>query len=185
MLYTRKGDQGTTKIINSPERISKCSSVIEALGSIDELNSFLGLCRAKSKDLVLKIGERDFILSEITLEIQENLFTIQAILAGADKKITLDKIQKIEFWVDEVEKHIPPIKSFLIAGGTELSAFYDIGRTLVRKAERGVVRAVDEKMAPADPEMLSYLNRLSSLLYAIVRAINHEAQIEEKKPSYH
>jgi|SRR3989344_9475152 len=184
MFYTRKGDQGTTKIINSPERILKCSSVIEALGSVDELNSFLGFCKAKSGNLNLEINNENLSLSDLVHEAQENLFIIQAELAGADKKIFPDKIKRLEYLVDGAEKQIPPVNSFFISGGTELSALFDISRTLARKAERRVVAAIKESKVKVSPETISYLNRLSSLLYAIVRSVNNQSNIAEKKPSY-
>ena len=184
MLYTRKGDQGTTKIISSPDRISKHSSEIEALGSIDELNTFLGLCKIKSGNLNLKINNEDLSLPNLVHEVQENLFIIQAELAGADKKINSEKIKRLEYLIDEIEKRISPVNSFFISGGTELSALFDISRTLARKTERRVVATIEENKAKVSPETISYLNRLSSLLYAIVRSINNQLNVAEKKPSY-
>src|SRR5690348_1221755 len=99
MLYTRKGDTGTTKTFGCDQRISKSSAIAEALGSLDEINSFLGLCKVKSeKDEKFKIGVRKF--SEIVHDIQQTLFIIQAELAGADKKVTEEKVVGLETIID-------------------------------------------------------------------------------------
>ena len=184
MLYTRKGDQGTTKIINSPLRILKSSPVIEALGAVDELNSYLGLCKVKSSDLVVKIKEESFRLADIAQEVQENLFIVQAELAGADKQMTKQKVDRLEYLTDGIEQSLPAISSFFVAGGTELSALFDVARAIARRAERRLVAALAENQVEISAEALRYLNRLSSLFYAIVRAVNHQSKITEQKPTY-
>src|SRR5476649_1100880 len=88
MFYTRKGDDGTTKTLKSNGRILKCSDTIDALGCVDEINSFLGLCKIKSIEVNLGV-------EEIIYDIQNNLFIIQAELAGCDKTITIDKVTKL------------------------------------------------------------------------------------------
>lgn len=189
MLYTRKGDDGTTKLFSAKggpasgwgcnQRISKSSPVAEALGALDEINSLLGLVKVKSpSDTAAIIGEA-----------QQNLFTIQAELAGADKKLAQEKVTVVEQIIDRIEKELPPITSFFVSGGTELAAFTDFARTVARQAERRVVACI----AIADAEAggvvvsapaLAYLNRLSSLLYALARLANHQAKIVEEKPTY-
>ena len=89
-LYTRKGDKGDTGAFGCKQRFSKNSALTEALGSLDELNSLLGICKIKARDLKFKIY--DLSLFEIIEQVQQNLFIIQANLAGADKKITQEKI---------------------------------------------------------------------------------------------
>lgn len=184
MLYTRKGDNGTTKLFNSKsgERISKSSCQTEALGSLDELNSFLGLVKAKSAEDTKSIGGAT--LSQIVLDIQECLFVIQAQLAGAAKEIDRRKIVDMEKLIDGIEGGLPPIKTFLIPGGTELSALFDVARTLARRAERRAVGHYEENRQDAPQATLAYLNRLSSLLYALARWSNNEAGIREPAPCY-
>jgi len=184
MLYTRKGDGGTTKTFGCDQRISKSSAVAEALGALDEANSFLGLVRAKTSKMSFKTknGRTDF--PELILEVQQNLFIIQAEVAGSTLSIDKEKISKIENIVDEIEKVLPPIKSFFLSGGTEISAIFDFARTLSRRAERRVVAAKEEEKITISAETLSYLNRLSSLLYALARISSHTEGVEEIKPDY-
>ena len=182
MLYTRKGDGGTTKTFGCDQRISKSSAVAEALGNLDEINSLLGLIKIKAP--------ADTAAAVATA--QQNLFTIQAELAGADKRLTEDKVTEAEKIIDRIEKELPPITTFFVSGGTELAALCDFARTVARRAERRVV-AVNEEGLLADPAVgkpaisapaLAYLNRLSSLLYALARLANHKSGITEESPQY-
>lgn len=176
MLYTRKGDKGTTKTFGCDQRISKSSAIAEALGTLDETNSFLGICKV--------LAQNDLALAEVINNAQQNLFTIQAELAGADKKITEEKVKDIEKIVDGIEKELPPIKTFFVSGGTELAAHFDFARTLARRAERRVVGVFEEGKVKVGEHTLSYLNRLSSLLYALARQANHKSGIKESAPEY-
>ena len=181
MLYTGKGDGGTTKTIDTPERVSKSSTTPEALGNLDELNSFLGLVKVKSNEIGYEVGGQSFV--KIAEDIQQNIFTISAGLAGGDKAIGIEKIKEIEDLIAEAEKELPPINKFTIAGGTELSSLFDFARTLARRSERRVVAVNDEKgNVPA--ETLKYLNRLSSILFALARLTNQKSGIKEDSPSY-
>lgn len=172
MLYTRKGDNGTTKIFGCDQRISKSSAIAEALGALDEINSFLGLCKVKSE-------EKKMIQS-----VQQNLFIIQAELAGSKMSIEEGKVKELEAIIDGAEKELPPIKSFFISGGTELAALFDIARTIARRAERRVIGVSEEGKAPVGEFSKAYLNRLSSLLYALARLANHQSGIKEESPDY-
>lgn len=171
MLYTRKGDGGTTKTFGCDQRISKSSTIAEALGSLDEINSFLGLLKVKSG-------------SDIIGRIQQDLFIIQAELAGANKTITEAKVKWLEEIIDGIEKTLPPIKTFFVSGGTELAALSDIARTIARRAERRVVGVAEEGKVKVGVHTLAYLNRLSSVLYAFARDFNHKAGISEEPPRY-
>ncbi|HEX8994139.1 MAG TPA: cob(I)yrinic acid a,c-diamide adenosyltransferase, partial [Candidatus Paceibacterota bacterium] len=154
MLYTGKGDNGTSGLFGACERFSKDDPVFEALGMIDELNSLLGVCFAKAGGDVADALRR----------VQEDLFVVQAQLAGADKKIEIVRVERLEKEIAEIETALTPPTSFVIAGATELSALLDYARAVARRAERSVVRA---HSSAATPELLKYLNRLSSLLYAL------------------
>ena len=193
MLYTRKGDNGTTKTFACDQRISKSSIVAEALGALDEANSFLGLARAKMKDKTFaspvglwprEIKGEKIKFSDLILEIQQNLFIVQAEVAGATLSIDVEKVKKVEDIVDEIEKVLPPIKTFFISGSTKDGAVLDITRTLVRRAERRVVDVVEEGKIKVSKETLAYLNRLSSLLYALARIASYLEGAEEVKPDY-
>ena len=184
MLYTRKGDDGRTKTFGCNQRVSKSSSIAEALGTLDELNSFLGICKVKSSGILLGTDSDFNFLSDLFHWIQENLFIVQAQIAGADKNMDQSKIKIMEGIVDKVEKLLPPVKTFFISGGDELSATFDFARTLARRAERRVVSVAEENLVKIQPETLSYLNRLSSLLYALARLSNHKSGITEVSPNY-
>jgi cob(I)alamin adenosyltransferase len=184
MLYTRKGDHGTTKTFGCDQRVSKSSLVAEALGSLDEANSFLGLARAKTTGMFFKTALGKMSFPDLVLETQQNLFIVQAEVAGSALKITADKITRVEQIVDEIEKVLPPIKNFFISGATEVGALFDITRTLARRAERRVIAAKEEGKINVTAETMQYLNRLSSLLYALARISSHIEGVEEIKPDY-
>jgi cob(I)alamin adenosyltransferase len=184
MLYTRKGDTGTTKDFKSSpgQRKSKSSCQTESLGALDELNSFLGLAKVKSADVDWKVNGKSFV--EIIHWTQNCLFSVQAEVAGADKKIGQEKVTEMESFIDNMEKEMPPIKTFFISGGTELAALFDISRTLARKAERRAIAAVEAGEIVLGSVTLAFLNRLSSLMYALARLSNHKSGINETPPTY-
>ena len=186
MLYTKKGDDGTTNTFACSQRDSKSSARYEALGNLDELNSFLGLCKIKSKESGFLVGDISF--SQIVHNAQQNLFVIQAEIGGAGKTVAEEKIKEMEKIIDAVEKILPPIKTFFISGATELSALFDVARTIARRAERCVVKVSEEKtdgkMVVVGSHTLAYLNRLSSLLYAMARLESHLSGVGEESPNY-
>lgn len=168
MFYTRSGDKGQTNIFGCQKKFSKSSPKIEALGALDELNSLLGLCKVKSGKLISKILE----------ETQNDLFIIQGEVAGCGKIINHARIKEVEKNIDKIEKKLPKIKNFIIVGGTELSALLDYARAVARRAERRCVAAKKD----ISPASFIYLNRLSSLLFALARYANKD--IKEKNPRY-
>ncbi len=184
MLYTRKGDDGTTKTFGCNQRVSKSSAVAEALGALDEANSFLGLARARTKGKNFEVGKEKMDFAELILETQQNLFIVQAEIAGATLSIEKGKVARVETIVDGIEKILPPIKNFFISGATKDGAVLDITRTLIRRAERRVIAAKEEGKIKMSAETLAYLNRLSSLLYALARLASHIEGMEEIKPDY-
>ncbi len=177
MLYTGKGDGGTTTAFGcDQQRISKSSELPEALGALDELNAFIGFVKMRS------IGE--LRIANVVREVQETLFIVQAEVAGADKKVGENAVKNVGDIVNAIEKEIPKLKGFSIAGGTELSALLDVARTLARRAERRVIAVKELKLRELTPETLSYLNRLSSLLFALARLANHLSGVAEETPRY-
>ena len=184
MLYTGKGDSGTSKLFDSEpgQRVGKDAPVFEALGRLDELTSYLGLCRVHSEKSGLSL--KDQSLQEIVERIQHQLFNIQAELAGADKHVRDSGVSQLEAWIAEVEEVIPPINSFTLPGGSELSAHFDISRTLVRRAERYVVAVSREQPERVSEETIAFLNRLSSVFFALARLTNHYLGVKEPAPKY-
>ena len=178
MSQTKRGDDGKTNLFGCDQRISKSSAITEALGCLDEINSYLGVVKSKTKNE--KIGKEK--VSDIIFQIQNDLFIVQAHVAGADKKINKNNVEYIENIINQIEKVLPPIKSFLVSGANEMSAYFDFARTLARRAERRVVAVSEEGIAKIDFETLVFLNRLSSLLYAFARhsAIKNGVEIAPK-----
>ncbi|OGG64954.1 ATP:cob(I)alamin adenosyltransferase [Candidatus Kaiserbacteria bacterium RIFCSPLOWO2_02_FULL_55_12] len=177
MLYTGKGDKGTTTAFGcDQQRISKSSELPEALGALDELNAFLGFVKIRS--------EKNTRIASVLHEIQEALFIVQAEIAGADKNVGESTVKEVEKVVNDIEKEIPKLKGFSISGGTELSALLDIARTIARRAERRVIAARDARACKLGSAALAYLNRLSSLLFALARLANYQAGVAEEMPHY-
>ena len=188
-LYTGKGDGGTTKTFNGgPERISKASELPEALGTLDELNSFVGLCKVKAQsgaaDPVFLLGKRRIVTSRVLDDIQQTLFIMQAEVAGASKKISKAKVTQVELYVNTIEKLMPPITTFSVAGGTELSALLDVARTLSRRSERRLIAVAESGARKISPNTKAYANRLSSLLFALARYAIVDAGLTREVPKY-
>lgn len=181
-LYTGKGDKGTTKLFDSPqgERVSKAGLMFEVLGTLDELNTCIGWCKVAAADLLIDDQSGISILREV----QDHIFTIQAEVAGAQKTISETSISDIEGIINAVELELPEITTFLIPGGNELSARLDMARALSRRVERRLVALNEEGKRALSEHSLKYSNRLSSLLYALVRIVNHRGNIDESAPSY-
>lgn len=173
-FYSGKGDKGTTTLFGSGRRLPKTDDIFEALGALDELNSYLGICISLAKNTKLK---------KALNEVQENLFIIQADVGNfwtSDvQKFSITKIQKLEKTIDKFGDAVGVITKFTLSGGTTLSTHLDYARTLARKAERKVVGIKN-----ISPTVLPYLNRLSSLLFVLARFANKKARIKENNPSY-
>ena len=178
MLYTGKGDGGTTKVFGcDQQRISKSSELPEALGALDELNAFLGFAKMRAK----KDSPR---ICAALRYVQEALFIVQAQTAGADKTLAPGAVGKMEELIGKIERQIPPVTGFSIAGGTELSALLDVARTLARTAERRLIAVGEAGVRDLPADTSAYMNRLSSLLFALARLANFEAGVAEEHPRY-
>lgn len=176
MAYTGKGDKGKTTLYHCNQSLSKSSIVAEALGTLDEIGSLLGWCKTKTIP-----GELFGLVIE---KVQNDLFFIQAELAGSSKRLPSSALKRVEDLIKKIDKELPPIKNFIISGGLELSAMLDVARTVARRAERQVVAVQESGGIKFQPTSLAYLNRLSSLLYALARLVNYRAGLIEKKPEY-
>ncbi len=177
MLYTRKGDNGASGLFGTKKRLPKNSLVYDALGTLDELNSLLGICRLFAAGTT---GEISF-QKEIR-DAQEALFIIQAELAGSDKQIDKVRVGALENVIDHIETIIGNPHAFVIPGATAISAFLDYARTVTRRAERSVIALATKQKVSR--ESLAYLNRLSSLLYTLARYAAAKEEIKEASPSY-
>ena len=186
-LYTARGDDGTTTTFGCDQRMSKSSAIAEALGVLDEANSYLGSCKVQAVLDDFNIADTDDNkqkVAKIVHEVQDDLFIIQAELAGAEKTMSQQKVKWLEEIIAEIERQLPEIHTFFISGGSELAARFDFARTVVRRAERRVVGVHDEGVIKIGKYTLAYLNRLSSLLYALARYANYSRDIREDSPDY-
>jgi len=182
ILYTGKGDRG--KSVVGKRKIDKNNLVIEVLGDLDQLNSLCGLVKARMKDRRLKRTLHD---------VQEALFIVQANLAYLmypkfkPPVFMTARVEALETIIDGIEKRIEVRRAFVIPGSNEESAWLDYLRTVAREIERSVLRLSKQKSfgkLKARKEILAYLNRLSSLFFALARHTAKRKRIREPSPTY-
>lgn len=168
-IYTKKGDQGTTGLIGGT-RILKSSMRIESYGTVDELNSYIGLVRDQTIKEELKIQ---------LIEIQDRLFTIGSSLASDPEKSTMkipdlndEDVAALEKWMDEMNDTLPEMRSFILPGGHTTVSFCHIARCVCRRAERIIVDLSQDEFVAA--LVLTYLNRLSDYLFMLSRKISQD-----------
>jgi len=177
LFYTGKGDKGISQI--GKKKIAKDSPILETLGDLDELNSLIGVARSTIQDKELK---------EKFKQVQEALFIIQARVAWImfpeyeAKELSESRIAEIEKEIDVIEEKIKPERGFIISGEDPIAAELDYIRAVARRVERRIDTL--HKKHPLPPEVLAYINRLSSYLYALARLEVFEAKIKESKPRY-
>lgn len=182
-LFTGKGDGGTTKLFDTPSgvRVTKSSPIFECLGQLDEMNTIVGWAKVACPDDFVVQGRAG---KEILLEVQDHLFTIQAEAAGAPKSVPSSSTEALSALINEIEKELPEIKTFLVPGGTEFGARMDIARAISRRCERRLVALHESGERAISESSRAYANRLSSLFYALARLANHRAGIIEVPPTY-
>lgn len=164
-IYTRTGDKGQTSLFGG-KRVSKDSLRVEAIGSVDELNSAIGLAIAQVSSIKKEL-----------IAIQQDLFEIGATLANPKsqtpnlKRYLEKRVNEFEQFIDEMTEQLPVLRNFILAGGERIT-FLQFARTVCRRAERRVVSL--SKEAKIDPSILIYLNRLSDLLFIMARFVNYK-----------
>lgn len=174
-IYTKTGDGGDTGLFAGP-RVRKDHPRIEAYGTVDELNSLLGVVRAEKLP-----ADIDQTLADI----QHELFTLGAELATPEPhkhSLTLlgdQEIERLERTIDTFEAELPPLREFILPGGARAAAGLHLARTVCRRAERGVVALADAPGQNVRGEAIQYLNRLSDLLFVIARLANRRAGLED------
>jgi cob(I)alamin adenosyltransferase len=163
-IYTKKGDKGETSLLGGT-RVSKSNIRIESYGTIDELNSWLGLVRDQEMDIHTK---------QILIHIQDRLFTLGSHLASDPKKsgikipdINEENITLLEEEIDKMNETLPEMKSFVLPGGHNTVSYCHIARCICRRAERCVVHLASEEKV--EDIILKYLNRLSDYLFVLAR----------------
>lgn len=173
-ISTKTGDKGETGLANG-QRVPKKSLVFEVVGTLDELNSWLGL-------VVVKMDTSFHEHRTFLLKVQDTLFYIGAELTHSPKaQLTTEKLKELEGVADKLQQSMASDwhTKFLLPGGTELGAWLDIARTVCRRAERGAWALADEETV--SEIILKYLNRLSDYLYLLRCFTNQAVEFEEKK----
>ncbi len=174
-IYTKTGDKGTTSLIGGT-RVAKSHLRIETYGTVDELNSYIGLVRDQEVN-----GSRSAILKEI----QDRLFTVGATLATDPEKapkvnvpdLHEEDVLLLEAEIDAMTVQVPPLRAFVLPGGHQAVSFCHVARCVCRRAERLVIRLQEESYV--NNLVVVYLNRLSDYLFALCRIMSHELQAEE------
>lgn len=165
-IYTKTGDKGETSLIGGT-RVPKFHSRIEAYGSVDELNSFVGLIRDHN--------HTDDKINAILLEIQDRLFTLESHLAEDPQGVLTrklpqlfhDDVQLLENEIDRMNEELPDLESFILPGGHPLVSYCHLARTVCRRAERVCIKVAEQFEVPALD--LQYLNRLSDYFFVLAR----------------
>lgn len=174
-IYTKTGDDGTTGLFGGA-RVSKDEERVEAYGTVDELNSSLGFARAEALPDPL-----DRALAHI----QDDLLCVGAEIActpGKEavlsaRRIAEADIAQLERWIDEHESELPPLKNFILPGGSRAAAALHLARTVCRRAERHVIRTGRHSVLRGD--LVVYLNRLSDLLFVLARRANQLSAVPD------
>lgn len=181
-IYTKTGDSGTTGLFGG-DRVDKHHARIDAYGTVDELNAFVGLTRsgiAKSELSAIPVGGD---LDDTLARIQNELFVLGADLATPNEtkpsvpRVSSTMTGALEREIDQFSEALPELTSFVLPGGSETASFLHVARTVCRRAERLVVSAA--KIESINPEVTRYLNRLSDHLFVAARLVN---QLEGKQP---
>ena len=173
-IYTKFGDSGETALFGGM-RLGKDAPRIEAIGTVDELNAYIGYAQTL-------IDDAD--LSELMTRIQNHLFSVGADLAtpathakAAEFRISEDFTTEMETAIDTLSQELPPLTNFILPGGCTVGAILHIARVVCRRSERCVVRLAREE--DVNPEIIRSLNRLSDLLFVLARTVNLRASTPE------
>jgi cob(I)alamin adenosyltransferase len=174
-VYTRTGDKGFTKLVGG-KKAPKDAARIEAYGTLDELNSVLGLARVFNDDLKDRLPAAQH-LDEIFRRLQNELFDLGSELATPPDfsyegmfRVSEDEVKALEKLIDELQKDLAPLNSFILPGGGKVGGFLHQARTVCRRAERDILRLSREE--DVSPYPLKYVNRLSDLLFVLSRWVS-------------
>jgi len=178
-IYTKTGDKGQTSLLGG-HRVPKTHLRIEAYGSVDELNAYLGLVR--DQDLNQQVEARQRLL----LDIQHNLFIIGSILSTASPEerekfqiptLSEEEVRTLEQAIDQLNEHLPPLRNFILPGGHPSISTTQVARCVCRRAERQVIAlSLEDEI---DDLVIQYLNRLSDYLFTLCRQMHQELEVEE------
>ncbi len=175
-IYTKTGDDGGTALFAGP-RVSKDHPRIEAYGAVDELNAVLGMARSESS--------LPDDINALLAEIQHTLFAVGAELATPEPQkhgtalVTVAQTEWLERAIDEHESRLPPLRQFILPGGTPAAAALHMARTVCRRAERRIVTLGQVSEATISPHVIAWINRLGDLLFVLARSANSAAGVPD------
>jgi len=176
-VYTRTGDDGSTALVGG-KRVAKDSPRIDAYGTIDELNSVVGLARVFNEES-REAGEAHQFLDEVLCRIQDELFDVGSELATPPEfyregmyRVGADEVKRLEKIMDRCQKDLTPLNSFVLPGGGRIGAYLHQCRTVCRRAEREILRL--SRSEPVNRTLIRYVNRLSDLFFVLSRWISKQ-----------
>lgn len=175
-VYTKTGDKGQTSLVGG-QRVSKCCERLESYGTVDELNSHIGVLMTYCTDK----AEVDFML-----DVQAKLFVVGGYLATDNAVrevrqgniVTPDMVESIEHEIDRLNELLPPLRLFILPGGSRGAAYAHVCRTVCRRTERVILRLAATG-AEVDDNVLAYINRLSDYFFVLARKLNNDNDIED------
>lgn len=181
-IYTKTGDKGDTSL-RWGERVGKDAARVNAYGDVDEANSFIGLALALLAPDQERHPDLAFVHGALT-RVQREMFDLGADLAvppnkdkGEQPKVRPEFVAQLEAEIDQLSGHLPPLKNFILPGGSQAAAALHVARTVARRAERQSVLLM--RSEPVDPVIIQYLNRLSDALFTMARAVNAALQVDD------
>lgn len=173
-IYTKGGDKGHTSLFNG-KRVRKDDALVEAYGTVDELNSVLGLARG----IHAQADSFDSILDALQSQLLELGATLACGNPNAAPRISDNDIRQLELWIDQLQGGLTPLTSFILPGGHATAGALHVARTVCRRAERAAVAVQDLQMF--DPIAIRYLNRLADLLFVLAREANRLHAVDDIK----
>jgi cob(I)alamin adenosyltransferase len=181
-VYTRAGDKGETRLVGG-KRVPKDSPRVDAYGVIDELNSIVGLARVFNEEC-RDAGEAHQFLDEVLCQLQDELFDLGSELATPPEffqegmyRVSEKEIERIEKLIDQCQKDLEPLKSFILPGGGRIGAYLHQCRTVCRRAEREILRL--SRREEINHSVIKYVNRLSDLFFVLSRWISKQTGEQE------
>ncbi len=178
-IYTRTGDKGKTSLFNK-QRVSKADVRVEAYGTIDELNSALGIVLAEVQSSKFKVQSYSLKLKTELIKIQNDLLDIGSALANPQGEALgslAKRVKEFEDSIDEMTEQMPPLKNFILPGGGRTGSLLHLARAISRRAERRIVALNNKERV--DNNIIIYLNRLSDLLFTMSRFANFKEKRKE------
>ena len=172
-IYTKTGDKGYTSLAVGG-RIRKSAKRLEAYGTADELNSYVGWLRAK---VAAKSSAWHAVVDSQLGWIQNRLFDVGAILAGANMELTEVTVSQLEMWIDEMQSKLPELREFILPCGDEMVAVCHVCRTIARRLERNIVDWCDSEEKELPEQVVCFVNRLSDYCFVLARWVAKEEKI--------